>query len=337
MKSVPSRAAGRGLTDNHGRSVSYLRIAITDRCNLRCCYCMPAEGITPLKRGELLTFAELERLVRIAAGLGVHKVRITGGEPSARPGWLDFLRRLASGRIPGLSSLHLTTNGVALAPFCDELAALGVHVNLSLDTLDRRRFWAISRRDLFAAVHHTLDRLIALGRPFKVNTVVLADTPDNDILALASLARHHAVTVRFIERMPFAGHSWQAGGGREGVRERIARLLPGLRPDHGPAGPSTATLFRQPGWRGRIGCIEGYARRFCRSCNKVRITAAGRLKTCLYDNGAADLRALLRRGAGDAEIARAIGQAVGRRAANGFEAEAWAATAAKPSMASIGG
>ena len=336
MSHVPSRPSGRGLTDNHGRSVFYLRLAITDRCNLRCRYCMPAEGIAALSHGQLLSFAELERLVRIAAGLGFRKVRLTGGEPSVRRGWLGFLRRLASADIPGLASLHLTTNGVALAPVCDELAALGVHINLSLDTLDRRRFWAISRRDLFPAVQASLKRLLSLGRPFKVNTVVLADTPDKDILALANLARRHPVTVRFIERMPFTGRAWRTSGDQKGVRERLARLLPGLEPDDQTAEPSTATLFRLPGWRGKVGCIEGYARRFCHSCNKVRITPAGTLKTCLYDNGVVDLRELMRRGAGDAEIARAIEQAVGLRAANGFEAEA-KATAVRPSMASIGG
>ncbi len=333
--STPSSLSGRGLIDNHGRPITYLRLAITDRCNLRCRYCMPAGGVPALRHDEILSFEELERLAAIFVALGVRKIRVTGGEPLVRRGCLPFLRRLAD--LAGLDSLHLTTNGVALAPYCDELAALGIQVNLSLDTLDRKRFWSISRRDLLPAVEKSLHRLLATGLPLKINTVVLADTTDAEIVAVADLARRHPLTVRFIERMPFAGRTWRDGGRQdETVRRRLGRLFPAMQEEF-QAGPATAVLFRIPGWPGRLGSIEGYARRFCRTCNKVRITPAGMLKTCLYDDGVLDLRHLLRSGATDAAIADAIIRAVGNRAANGFVAEARTAARIKPSMATIGG
>ncbi|MBC7923905.1 MAG: radical SAM protein, partial [Ferruginibacter sp.] len=192
------------LYDNHGRPVDYLRLAVTDRCNLRCFYCMPEEGIRYLPKPALLSYEEMERVVTVLAGLGVNKVRLTGGEPFVRNGLMDFVRRLS--RIPGITSLHLTTNGVLTGPHVPELKALGLRsVNLSLDTLDRERFRRITRRDELPRVLDTLHALLAHGIDVKLNAVVMDGQNTDDLIPLTQLTRQHPVSVRFIEEMPFNG------------------------------------------------------------------------------------------------------------------------------------
>jgi cyclic pyranopterin phosphate synthase len=212
------------LLDNHGRPVNYLRLAVTDRCNLRCFYCMPEEGIQYLPKKALLTYEEMERTVRVLAGLGVNKVRITGGEPFVRNGLLGFLRRL--GEIPGVEALHLTTNGVLTAPHVAELKALGVRsVNLSLDTLDRDRFRHITRRDELPRVLDTLYALLGVGIEVKINMVVMEGKNTQDIGPMAELTRQHPVSVRFIEEMPFNGE----GARLEGFTWNYRRILDELK------------------------------------------------------------------------------------------------------------
>ena len=328
---------GGGLIDSRGRRITYLRLAITDRCNLRCRYCMPAEGIPFVPHEQILRLGELHRLVTLFARLGVSKVRVTGGEPFVRQGVVPFLGQLA--QIPGIRALHVTTNGVAVARHLPALRELGLAgINLSLDTLSRDRFLAISRRDEFDRVRQTLATILALGMPLKINAVALAGVNTDELAALASLAREHPLTVRFIEPMPFNGANrlQAAAWTMEEILAELRRHFPGLQAST-QIGPTTARLFQAPGFRGQIGIIPSYSRQFCATCNKVRITPQGMLKTCLYDQGALDLRQLLRNGASDEEIAQAVRNCVANRYWDGHAAEAGMAGAPKHSMAAIGG
>src|SRR5688572_11459962 len=192
------------LLDNHGRPLTYLRLAVTDRCNLRCFYCMPEEGIRYLPKKELLTFEEIHRIVSVLAGMGISKVRLTGGEPFVRTDLMKMIRGLV--RIPGVHEMHITTNGLLTAPHIPELKSLGIKsVNLSLDTLDAGRFMAITRRNEFQKTMDTLHHLLDAGISVKVNAVVMEGKNIEDIIPMVELTRVHPIEVRFIEEMPFNG------------------------------------------------------------------------------------------------------------------------------------
>ncbi len=325
------------IYDNHNRPITYLRLAVTDRCNLRCFYCMPAEGIRYLPKHQLLTYEEMERLVGVLARLGISKIRITGGEPFVRAGLPGFLHRLAS--IEGIHELSLTTNGVLTAPYVAELAALGVQsVNLSLDTLDRERFNQITRRDELPAVLKTLNLLVSAGIQTKINAVVMEGKNTQDLIPLANLTRSLPVAVRFIEEMPFNGEGshypvlhWTYRRIVDELRAHFPRL------QQLPDSPfSTSTTYHIPGHQGTIGVIAAFSRTFCGSCNRIRLTAQGTLKTCLYDDGVLDVRALVRNGASSEVLTAAFLQAFAQRPANGFAAEQ-SLSPRRESMATIGG
>ena len=325
---------GRHLIDPQGRHLRYLRLSVTDRCNLRCRYCMGAAGLDWIPRQEILTWGELERLVRIAVGLGVRKVRITGGEPFVRRGTVDFLARIR--RLSGVEELCVTTNGVGLAPRVADLAAIPLDgVNLSLDALDRERFHQMSRRDRLGDVLATLDGLVASGMRVKVNTVVVAGMNDGEIVGLAELARSRPIEVRFIEAMPFDGDGTRHTGWP------APRILAHLRAHLGPltdaGGGGTAMRYQVAGFVGRVGIIAGESRAFCATCDRLRVTARGQVKSCLYGEPTASLLPLLRSGASDGEIAAALRGAVAKRHADGFASEAARGNRLAVSMAAIGG
>ncbi len=324
----------QSLVDNHGRAITYLRLAITDRCNLRCRYCRPESGVPFIPHDEILSLEELERLVGIFCGLGINKIRVTGGEPFSRRGCMEFMTRLR--QMEGVHFLHITTNGVKTARFLDELRDIGIDgLNLSLDTLDPERFLRITRRDYLDSVMRTFHGAVNRNIPLKLNSVVLDDTSDGEIMRLAELAKNFPVTLRFIETMPFSGGNGLEKARKGQLRNRLAGLFD-LEPIESEQ-PTTASLFTVPGFAGTIGVIEGHSRKFCTTCNKLRVTPPGMLKTCLYDNGAADLKKLLRNGADDAAIAAAILCSVEQRYVNGLEAERLCAVGEEPSMARIGG
>ncbi|WP_018622398.1 GTP 3',8-cyclase MoaA [Spirosoma luteum] len=325
------------IYDNHNRPITYLRLAVTDRCNLRCFYCMPEEGIKYLHKSQVLTYEEMERLVRVLARLGVEKVRITGGEPFVRAGLMDFLHRLAA--IDGLKDISLTTNGVLTAPHVADLAALGVKsVNLSMDTLDRERFRTITRRDELPAVLKTLDALLDAGIQTKINAVVMDGQNTQDLIPLADLTRTMPVDVRFIEEMPFNGegsHYPVLHWTHNRIIDEIRSQFPALEKLPDPPF-STSANYQIPGHQGTIGVIAAFSRTFCGTCNRIRMTAQGTLKTCLYDDGVLDVRALLRSGASDDGLTAAFLKAFAHRPLNGFEAEKKRSTVTE-SMSTIGG
>jgi len=225
------------LYDNHGRAINYLRLAVTDRCNLRCFYCMPEEGIKYLPKKDLLTFEEIERLVSLLATLGITKIRLTGGEPFVRTDLIQLIRKIVA--IPGIHDVHLTTNGVLTAPYLKELKALGIaSVNLSLDTLDKTRFHTITRRDEFDNVMNTFEQLLLHAIPVKINAVVMEGKNIDDILPLIELTKNKNVSVRFIEEMPFNGEGNHYPNIKKylntfsSIIQRFKRLMTRISPRH---------------------------------------------------------------------------------------------------------
>ena len=277
-------------------TIDYLRISITDRCNLRCIYCMPAEGVKSLSHQDILTYEELELFTRAAAEAGIRRVRITGGEPLVRKGSVDFIRML-SGIEPKLK-ISLTTNGLLLARYASELKEAGLsRVNISLDTLDPDVYSNITRIGELSEAMAGLDAAIEAGlEPVKINVVVLKGVND-DPLPFAELARERPVHVRFIEYMPYFDDpgKWYVPG--EVIKARLAEAGK-IEEVESPEGWGPATYFKLNGSAGTIGLISPVSCHFCPSCNRLRITADGRMRTCLFDSNAYPVKAEIRDGAG---------------------------------------
>jgi molybdenum cofactor biosynthesis protein A len=328
------------IYDNHGRIINYVRLAVTDRCNLRCFYCMPEEGITYAPKKDLLSYEEMVRLMKILAELGIEKVRITGGEPFLRRDIMDFLHVLS--KMEGIRKINITTNGTLTAPLVPELKKMGIQsINLSLDTLDRQRFFDITRRDDFPKVMDTFETLLRHDMEVKLNVVVMNGKNTSDLADMVRLTKEKKVSVRFIEEMPFNG---------EGAHEEVLvwnhiEILNHLRshfPDLQkiPDPPfSTAYNYQVPGYKGTVGIIAAYSRTFCGTCNRLRITPQGALHTCLYDGGVFNVRNFMRADASDEQLKEIFIQAINNRAKNGFEAEKkrMFAPIISESMATIGG
>ncbi len=323
------------ITDTFGRSLDYLRLAVTDRCNLRCTYCMPEVGIPLKSHTSILRYEEMDRLVRLLASMGVQKVRITGGEPMVRKGITDFIRSI--NMIPGISGVYLTTNGFWSDEQIAEIDSLELSaINLSLDSLIPERFFKITRRNAFARVWQTLLTILDHGIPVKINNVVQRGVNDDEIQAFAEMARDKNIQIRFIEQMPFNGEVASSHPiSAEDIHNELLYRYPNLR-EHTPSG-STARLFHIPGFKGQVGIIAGYSRTFCSTCNRLRITSYGQLKTCLYDGGLLDLRAMLRNDEPEAIIAAKISEAISMKPLDGFEAESQSQISIKSSMATLGG
>ncbi len=314
--------AAKQLFDNHGRPVNYLRLAVTDRCNLRCFYCMPEEGINYLPKKELLTFEEIERLVTMMAQMGITKIRLTGGEPFVRTDLMQLIRKTVA--IDGIRDVHLTTNGVLTARHIPELKQLGIaSVNLSMDTLDRDRFKRITRRDEFDKTYETLQALLHHGIRVKINTVVMDGKNTQDLLPLVELTKNQAISVRFIEEMPFNGegsHYASLTWTYKKILAHIRTQFPDIQKLQDPEN-STAYHYQVPGFKGTVGVIAAFSRTFCGSCNRIRVTAQGILKTCLYDEGVLNIKSLMRSGMDDDQIKTQLLGAFATRPKDGFEAE----------------
>ena len=297
------------LIDSYGRIHTSLRISVTDRCNIRCFYCMPEEGVKFVSRREILGFEEIERFVRIAVGLGIDKVRVTGGEPLVRRDLPVLVRSLAA--IPGIRDLALTTNGVLLPELAEPLYEAGLRrINVHLDTLDRGRFREISRRDDLDRVLEGIAVAKRLGfGPIKLNAVAVKNLVEPDIVPLARYARDNGFEVRFIEFMPLdAQQLWDRGKvlmADDIIRmlsREIAPLIP--IPDADPRAP--ALEYRFADGIGSVGFIASVSRPFCLNCNRLRLTADGKLRYCLFAIEEDDVKGLLRDGAPDDEIAALI-------------------------------
>jgi len=330
----PPAAAG-SLRDSQGRTLDYLRLAVTDRCNLRCRYCMPAEGIDLVNHRDVLTLEEMQRLGAIFAGLGVRKMRITGGEPLVRKNVVELMAGLRG--LPTRPEILLTTNGLLLERNLPALHAAGVkRINLSLDSLDPENWFRITRRQGHETVLRAMDQVLDFGIGLKVNVVVLPGRNEHELVDFVALTKDRDLSVRFIEPMPFDG----AGNPLAKISGAEILALIGatydLQPLDNPPG-AVDKLYAVAGHRGTIGVIEGHSRTFCASCRRLRVDARGRLRTCLYGRPQVDLRAMVRTGASDEQIGNAIGAAVSRRLVDGIAAEADSRSAGLESMASIGG
>lgn len=310
------------LFDNHGRPLRYLRLGVTERCNLRCFYCMPEEGLPWSSKKQLLSYEEMIRLVSILADMGIDKVRITGGEPFVRKDLIPFMSELS--QIDGIEKLSITTNGTAPLKHIDAMKAMGVHaVNLSLDSLDKDRFHKITRRDEFDQVWEFLQALIKSGIKTKINAVVMEEHNLDDILPMVELTQKEPINVRFIEEMPFNGGAkgyQKINWNYQKILEHITNKYPDIirLDDHVS---STSYNYKLPEAKGSFGVIPAYSRSICSSCDRIRITPKGELKTCLYQAGGFSFRDFMRAGASDEAIREKFMQFFKNRAKNGFEAE----------------
>ena len=296
---------GAPLTDAFRRPITYLRISVTDRCNLRCTYCMPEAGLPWIPKADVLTFEEIEAIVRAAASVGVRSIRLTGGEPLVRRDLPDLVRRVAA--IEGIEDIALSTNGLLLAEQLDALIAAGLdRINVSLDTLRPDRFAAIARRPGLERVLAGIDAALAAGLgPIKVNCVLMGGQNDDELADFAALARQRALYVRFIEVMPVQDNLAMQQATYVSSDEILARLrvLDRLEPVAGPGGNGPARYFASPGAKGAVGVISPLSHDYCETCNRVRLTADGRLRLCLFGDYEIDLRDAVRSGASLTEIA----------------------------------
>ena len=327
------------MKDSFDRTVDYVRIAITDRCNLRCFYCMPAAGIPYEPKAHLLSYEEITRLLQVLGTLGFRKVRFTGGEPFLRKDFIKLLENTAS--LGMYDSINITSNGTLLKRHIPRLKELGItRINLSIDSLDRERFRQITRRDDFDKVMDTFYQLIDHGFRVKLNSVIMHGINTQDIIPLSELAARFPVEVRFIEEMPFNG------GYKENIQMYSARQIladlqqqyPDLKPLPGAHG-DTADLFSVPGNPGKIGVIAAFSRTFCNTCNRLRIASKGEIKTCLYDGGVFNIRDYMRSGVSDQDLADTFRGLIRLKPKDGFAAEKTRANQSESlkSMSEIGG
>lgn len=298
----------RGLTDAFNRPITYLRISVTDKCNLRCVYCMPEEGLPWLERRDLLTYEEIAALARAAASVGVRRLRLSGGEPLVRRDLWRLVEMLAP--IDGIEEIALSTNGLLLTEQAELLARAGLtRVNVSLDTLRPDRFEQIARRPGLQRVLAGIEAAIASGlEPIKINCVVMRGRNDDEIDAFAQWSRSHRVFVRFIEVMPVHENRETQAEEYIAAPEILGciQAAGGLHPVDGPGGNGPARYFAFAGGAGAVGVISPLSHDYCDRCNRVRLTADGRLRLCLFGDNEIDLRSPLRAGASLEEIARLL-------------------------------
>jgi GTP 3',8-cyclase len=303
------------LRDGHGRLIGDVRVSVTDRCNFRCQYCMPAEGLPWLERDAILTFEEITRLVSLLAAMGVRDVRLTGGEPLVRRNFPQLVSMLSD--VEDVAEISVTTNGFLLERDAEALVRAGVNrFNVSIDSLQRDRFFELTRRDALPQVLRGLEILAAFpeAHPIKINAVAIRGFTEQEAIPFAELARRTPYEIRFIEFMPLDGdHAWtpdQVLTGKE-IRAAIDAVHP-LEPE--PREPhATARVYRFKDGQGKIGFINPVSEPFCGDCNRIRLTADGRLRTCLFSLNETDLRGPIREGADDRELEQIIRDAVWRK------------------------
>ena len=311
------------LIDNFGRQISYLRLAVTDRCNLRCQYCMPAHGIDIVDRKDLLTYKEMYRIVRTLSELGVNKVRLTGGEPFVRKDFIQFLEMLSFNDL--LDVINITTNGALIAKHIETLEKLKIKsINLSIDSLNRENFAKITRRDVFDEVFKTLELLEESSMNLKLNMVVQSGVNTHEINDFVALTKNRNIAVRFIEEMPFNGV------GQRATKEvwNYTKILNEVESNYSnfellvSEKSSTSNNFRVKDYKGTFGIIPAFTRTICGDCNRIRVTATGLFKNCLFDEGVFNIRDFIRKGASNEDLKELFLSIVKEKPENGFIAEA---------------
>jgi molybdenum cofactor biosynthesis protein A len=327
----------RALTDSFGRQHTYLRISLTERCNLRCTYCMPAEGVDLKPRDHILSFEEIMRLAELLVAQGVSKIRLTGGEPLIRKELVQLVERIAA--LNGLKELTITTNGLLLPRKLEDLKNAGVTgFNISLDTLQPDRFKHITRRKGLETVLEAIDMTVEAGYdPVKVNCVVLRDFNEDELGDFVAFTQSRPVEVRFIEYMPFDGNAWNTGKFMpySDMVSVIQERWPSFS-RHKEDDSETAKLWRVPGFTGSVGFISSMSDHFCSGCNRIRITADGKLKVCLFGSNEVNLRDMMRAGINDERLIETVQSALSRKAASHAGMEVLAESDNRP-MILIGG
>ena len=327
------------LVDNFGRQMEYVRLAVTDRCNLRCQYCMPAQGIDIVPRQELLTFKEMYRLIRVLTELGVNKVRLTGGEPFVRKDFVGFLEMLSHNDL--LEAINITTNGALISHHIHRIEKLEKvkNINLSIDSLHQEKFAKITRRDVFPEVYKTFELLEKSSLNLKLNVVVQSGFNTDEIVDFVRLTKDKNVAVRFIEEMPFNGK-----GQREMEESWIFnKILNEIKTEFDvkelvSEKSSTSRNYSIENHLGSVGIIPAFTRTICNNCNRIRITSTGTFKNCLFDDGVFNLRDFMRKGASNEDLKALFLSLVKEKPENGFIAEANRKNgAASESMSTIGG
>ncbi|MFD1258652.1 GTP 3',8-cyclase MoaA [Mucilaginibacter terrae] len=326
------------LVDKYGRQLNYLRLSVTDRCNFRCYYCMPEEGINFASRKDLMSFDEMYQLSSIFCNLGISKIRITGGEPFVRNGIMPFLKKLSV--VQGLQEITVTSNGTLSTQYQAELLQMGIlKINISLDSLSRERFQQITRRDNFEGVYTGILKLLDDGFDVKLNCVVAENKNVQDIVPFIELTKDHALSVRFLEEMPFNGSDGSqilSEWDHKRIYDHISKHYPEINRLISDAN-STSVNYKISGYRGSFGIIPSFSRTFCGTCNRIRLSATGELRTCLYGPPVANLRDLLRRGASVYDVEQEILYAVSQRERDGYAAEIASHGAIHTSMSALGG
>lgn len=298
--------------ENNNHKINYLRLSVTDRCNLRCMYCMPDEGISFVPHRDVLSYEEMLHLVDVSVHAGIRKVRLTGGEPLVRKGFVEFLDELSNHE--GLEEISLTTNGVLLTDFAEDIKACGIcRINISLDTLKPERFLQITRRDYFDRVIQGIQEAERLGfDPIKINVVAIRGFNEDEILDFARMTLDKPYHIRFIEYMPVGEHnSWSNEKfiSMDEIKEKILEIG-GLEPVLSNPYDGPAERFRLEGGKGEIGFIGALSNHFCESCNRLRLTSEGHLRGCLFSDSEIDVKAPLREGKSDAHLIRLITRAI---------------------------
>ena len=294
------------MKDQFDRTIDYMRISITDRCNLRCRYCMP-EGCDKVSMDQILTYEEIERICRIAAGLGIRKIRLTGGEPLVRLGCADLVKSLK--QTDGIDAVTLTTNGQNLQRYMDDLKAAGIDgINISLDTLDEGRFSYITGGGCLEKTLQAVDLSLAAGVPTKVNSLLQRGFNEDEVFRLARFAFRKGILLRFIELMPIGIADPAQGISNEQVLDLLMKKWPDLVQDSLRHGNGPAVYYRRPGIPGGIGLISAIHNRFCAACNRIRLTSQGQIKPCLCYDGGVDLKPYLKRP--DQELEAALKKAI---------------------------
>ncbi|MCM4152455.1 GTP 3',8-cyclase MoaA [Arenibacter sp. N53] len=326
------------LIDNHNRKINYLRLAVTDRCNLRCNYCMPSEGINFAQKDSLFTIDELCKLSEIMVGQGIDKIRITGGEPFVRKDLMILLRKLSN--LEGLKDISITTNATLIGPHIKELKSLGIkNINVSLDAIDKETFERITRRNQYETVYNNLVKLIAEGFNVRINFIALENQNTQDIIPILEVMKHYPVSVRFLEEMPFNGGSKSFST----IAWDYKKILSHIQSEYSDItkleSPKTSTSinYKIKGHKGTFGLIPSFTRTFCGSCNRLRISATGDVITCLYGKPRMNLREVMRGGNAEEKIKEHILNAIGSRSKTGFEEQEKYDGIFENSMTSIGG
>ncbi|MDT0553990.1 GTP 3',8-cyclase MoaA [Urechidicola vernalis] len=326
------------LLDNFGRKISYLRLAVTDRCNLRCQYCMPAEGIKIAPKGVLLTYKEMYRITRVLSELGVDKVRLTGGEPFVRRGFMDFLKMMNHNDL--LKELNLTTNGVLIANHIEELEQLKVKsINLSIDSLNKKKFAEITRRDVFESVFEAMEQIENSKLNLKLNVVVQSGINTDELVDFVELTKDKDIAVRFIEEMPFNGSGQKTNMECWSFEKILGQISSGFdaieKLNDKPS--STSRNFQVSDYKGTFGIIPAFTRTICNDCNRIRVTATGMFKNCLFDDGVFSVRDFLRSGASNQDLKELFINTIAKKPKDGFVAEAKRKSKVAESMSTIGG